>query len=98
MANNPNPASEQNLSQVAGSATAPIIFCDGVAAYGVLPGIAEIELCARIHTPLHEGEGGPRSDVLIVGRLRLTADGLAALKDAIQKIETVLAPTEGKAN
>ena len=96
MANNPNPAPEQNLPQVAGGATAPIIFCDGVAAYGVLIGIAEIELATRILTPSHVGE--PREDVLITGRLRLTANGLAALKDAIQKIETVLAPTEGKAN
>ena len=90
-----NPPTNQEI-QIIGAATAPVIFADGVAAVGVLSGVAEIELATRALTPL--ADGSTRSDMLIVGHLRVSASGLAGLKDAIQKIEMMLAPTDAKPN
>jgi hypothetical protein len=55
----------------------------------------QIELAAQTRVP---DRPGPKTEVVAVAHLRCTLSGLAALKDAIQKLETMLAPAEGKAN
>jgi hypothetical protein len=97
MADNPAPLPAQQPFQitVAGSAAAPFLYFDAVATLGHFSGIMQIELVAQTVVP-----DGPntKTELVAVAHLRCTFAGMAALKDAIQKIETMLAPSEGKAN
>jgi hypothetical protein len=97
MVDNPTLAAEQKPLKVTieGSAVAPFIYFDGVSTLGHLSGIVQIELAANTVVP--DGTS-TKTEVIAVAHLRCTLAGLAGLKDAIQKIETMFAPGEGKAN
>lgn len=80
---------------VFGSANAPFVYFDGVGALGVWGGSVQIELAATTVIPV---AGGTVKENVVTAHLRTTIAGFAALKDAIQKIEALLAPAEGKPN
>ena len=97
MVADPMPTTEQPPLRVIveGSAAAPFIYFDGITALGHFGGIVQFELAAQT---LVLASPGTKTQVVAVAHLRCTLAGLAALKGAIQKIETMLAPAEGKAN
>jgi len=65
------------------SASAPIIFFDGVSCHGAMHGIIEIELAARIMAPTQDGLVETR--FIPAGRLRCSPVAAAALTDSIEK-------------
>ncbi len=63
--------------------SAPIIYFDGVSCHGVMHGILEIELAARIMAPTMDG--GVHMSFAPTARLRCSPAAAAALLDSIQK-------------
>ncbi len=96
MADRTDETAPQAFPVITGGDAAPMIFADGVLALGLWAGVAEIEFSARALTPLPTGI--TNADARVVVRLRLSATGFAGLKDAIQKIELMLAPSDAKPN
>jgi hypothetical protein len=62
---------------------------------GVWGGSVQIELAATTVIPV---AGGTVKENVVTAHLRTTIAGFAALKDAIQKIEMMLTPTDGSVN
>lgn len=91
----PATAGETPALAVVGSESAGFIYFDGVSNLGTHNGIAQIEICANALIP--EGSS-TKVTVVCTAHLRCTLGGLAALKDAIQKIETMLTPPDSKPN
>ncbi len=76
--------SEMPASSVAvNSASAPFIYCDGVAAMGSMLGEVQIELVAS--TVVLTGDGGMRNEGVIVAHLRCCQAAARILRDAIDK-------------
>lgn len=94
MADRPN-APAQVFAAVQSGATSPVIYADGVAAFGLTSGVVQIELFSIFLTPTLTGT---ERESMSVAHLRLSMNALAALKDAIQGIEAMLAPADGKPN
>lgn len=74
-----------------GSINAPIIYSDFIGTYGTNPDftVANISLEAVRHMPVGDKSVADR---VIVAHLRLPMRALAALKDAIEKIELMARP------
>ena len=65
------------------TATAPVIFCDGAPAFGVLDGVVEVELSARCLNP--KPDGSVACDLVCVAHLRMGLNAASNLRDALAK-------------
>src|SRR5260370_39399169 len=64
------------------SESAPFIYCDGVALFGVNAGVIQLELAANTIMP--DGQG-TRTDVLITAHLRCSPGAAIGIRDAITR-------------
>ena len=72
---------------VSGSDAAPIIYCDGIVAAGMLGGVVQLELAANCLIPTDlNNDKPPRNRVLITGHIRLSAQAAMALRTAIDNL------------
>ena len=72
---------------VSGSDAAPIVYCDGIVAAGMLGGIVQLELAANCLIPLElDNSKPPRSRVLVTGHIRCSAQAALAIRDSIDKL------------
>ena len=72
---------------VSGSDAAPIVYCDGIVAAGMLGGIVQLELAANCLIPLElENNRPPRNRVLVTGHIRCSAQAALAIRDSIDKL------------
>jgi hypothetical protein len=67
--------------------TAPFVYFDFVAAYGVANGVIEIELTARCLIP---GEEAPTTESVPVARLRCSTTAIRSLEYTITKVMELL--------
>jgi hypothetical protein len=67
--------------------TAPLVFFDVVAAFGALAGSIEIELAARILSPV--ASGNP-VEFITTGRLRCSPNAATQLRNAIDESLNIL--------
>ena len=63
--------------------TAPFVYFDLAAAYGVLAGAIEIELAARTLIPSEDG--ATKAEIVTTARLRCSPAAAASLGDALTK-------------
>lgn len=97
MAERTGPAPSQQGIQITGNATAPFIAFDGVIAMGHNGGMAEFEVVCRTLSVNSVGKD-PATEIVVVAHLRCPIAALASLKEAIQKVEMMLTPTDGSVN
>jgi hypothetical protein len=97
MAERTGHAPSQQGIQITGNSTAPFVVFDGVLALGHNGGMAEFEVVCRTWVVERLG-GATTPEVVVTGHLRCPITALASLKDAIQKIEMMLTPTDGSVN
>ena len=72
---------------------APVIFFDGVPAYGLLNGVVELELAVRMLAP--KSDGNVAVDMTCVAHLRCSLAAAVNLRDAVDKaIEMAKGPTK----
>jgi hypothetical protein len=64
------------------SEIAPFVYCDGVATFGTMNGVIQLELAANTIMP--EGMG-TRTDVFITAHLRCSASAAAGIREAITR-------------
>ena len=81
------------------SETAPFIYFDGAATYGVSFGAIQIELAANVIVPTDDGN--VRTDVIVTAHLRCSPNAAIGLREAIDKAlelaKSIAAPTAVKA-
>ena len=70
-------------SEILGTDTAPLIYFDGVTAFGVVSGTVQLELAANIILP--STDGGTSTLIRTTAYLRCSSNGAADLKQAIDK-------------
>ena len=87
------PAPAPVLKNAAG---APVIYFDGVPAYGVFAGNVEMELSCRVLIPSRDGVS-VLSDMTCVAHLRCSAAAAAQLHETIGKILAPAKVDEGTA-
>jgi hypothetical protein len=75
-----DPKPKPKLSLVAGSDAAPVIFLDGVVAWGLNNGVVQIEVAANHLVP---SENGLKTKVVVTGHLRCSLAAAAELRDMI---------------
>src|SRR5262249_6505878 len=92
MSETTNPSIPTSMPPYKDGATAPIIYFDGVACFGVLNGTIQIELASRILVPLPDG--GARPEFICAGRLRCSPNAAMQLKDALEKALQMLQQTQ----
>ena len=63
--------------------TAPFVYFDIAPTFGVLAGVVEIELAARVLRP--QSDGGATAEFMTTGRLRCTPKAAIDLREAIDK-------------
>src|SRR5450755_3626958 len=80
MANETDPKGPGLKIAAGSSESAPFVYCDGVATYGVNGGIIQLELASNTIIP--DGTG-TRTDVLITAHLRCSPSAAMGLRDAI---------------
>jgi hypothetical protein len=74
-----------------GSDTAPVIYFDGAAAYGIAGSSGRIELAAACHVPVTDnGKPGVRQRMLVTCHLRGSLEAFAQLADSIEKMLTTV--------
>lgn len=73
-------------SIVFGSDAAPIIYFDGVAAYGHRDGVAQLEVAANHLVPVSLGSTEVKTKVVMTAHLRCSAGTLMALREIIDKM------------
>jgi hypothetical protein len=79
-----------------GSAVAPVIYFEGAPNFGFNEGVANITLEALVYSSVN---GAIITERQTVAHLRMSAQGLARLKNAIAGIELLANPApEGRAN
>jgi hypothetical protein len=89
------PISQIPLSKI-GSAVAPFIYFEGAPNFGFNGAVANITLEAFVYTSIN---GVIITERQIVAHLRMSAQGMARLKSAIEGIELLTNPApEGRAN
>jgi hypothetical protein len=71
-----------NVAAYANSSMVPFIYFDGVACYGALHGVVEIELAARIMIPTPDG--GVELKFVPTGRLRCSPAAAESLRLSIE--------------
>lgn len=69
--------------------TAPFIYFDFAAAYGVVNGVIEIELTARCLIP-DPSERLPTTEIVPVARLRCSVTAMASLQETTTKLTELL--------
>jgi hypothetical protein len=79
----PSKASAPVSARFRDSDTAPIVYFDASATFGVLAGVIQIELVSRVLVPL--AGGGVKMEFLTTGRLRCSPAAAKRLRDAITK-------------
>lgn len=84
------PGSKAPVATVANSGVAPIIFADGVTAYGQANGVIALEFAASVLVPMADGTIKTKSVAVL--HLRLPSGGALGLAEAIEKVLTVAAP------
>jgi hypothetical protein len=72
--------------------SAPFIFFDGVATYGVVNGVIHLELVSRVLLP--SAEAPVTTEFVSTGRLRCGPTALAHLRDSIDKVLEMLKQPE----
>ncbi|MGO9390518.1 hypothetical protein [Rhodoblastus sp.] len=80
------------LSQI-GSATAPFVYFEGAPTFGFDGAIGNITLEALTHVATEDRIVSERR---VVAHLRMSAKGLASLKQAIESIELMANPSRGE--
>jgi hypothetical protein len=77
------------------SYTAPIVYFDTVAAFGVLAGAVQVELISRILVPL--AGAGAKHQFLTTGRIRCSPHAAMTLRDSLSKaLDMVAKEREGQ--
>jgi hypothetical protein len=83
-----------------GAESAPFIYFDGVAAFGMHQGLVQIELAANVLNL--NGNGGVKNDVVFTAHLRCSPDAARNLQTEIGNALLIAMPTaptpEGKTN
>ena len=74
---------------------APVIYCDTVPAFGLINGVVAITLAAGRWLEIN---GALQGRPVVVGHLRMTLDGAAALRDALDKAILAGRKVEGGTN
>jgi hypothetical protein len=74
---------------IAGNDSAPFVYCDAVAAFGISKGVVEIELSSRTIVPIPDTTS-VRHEIVITGHLRCSPAAAAAIREAIGKAMTML--------
>jgi hypothetical protein len=92
MAEPETPRPESTLV-IAGNDTAPFVYCDSVAAFGINKGVMEIELSCRTIMPLND-TAGVRHEIVITGHLRCSPAAVMNIREAIEKASAMLAQTQ----
>jgi hypothetical protein len=89
------PINQIPLSKM-GSAIAPVIYFEGAPNFGFNEGVANITLEALVYASVN---GAIITERQTVAHLRMSAQGMARLKSAIEGIELLANPApEGRAN
>src|SRR5450631_3720383 len=70
------------------SEAAPFIYCDGVATFGAMNGIIQLELASNTIVP---EDAGIKTVVLITAHLRCSASAAARIRDTITRALEVTA-------
>jgi hypothetical protein len=79
------------------SLNAPVIYTDGVLAFGVFNGAGHFTLGAAIHTSMN-GVPRPRTDISTVAHVRCSLQTVKDLRDAMDQILLLATPTQGQSN
>jgi hypothetical protein len=74
------------------TATAPILYFDGVPTYGIFAGNLEIDLAARVLVPKSDGNIG--GDMICVAHLRCSRQAATMLRDTLNNVLEMLAKSE----
>jgi len=85
------PPQQQKNPPLKNVAAAPLIFFDVAPAFGTVNGVAMIELAAPLVIP--QPDGSVLFEVHCVAKLRCTGSGLMSLKQAIDQMLAMTAPT-----
>jgi len=85
------PPQQQKNPPLKNVAAAPLIFFDLAPAFGTVNGVAMIELAAPLVIP--QPDGSVLFEVHCVAKLRCTGAGLMSLKQAIDQMLAMTAPT-----
>ncbi|GJD83629.1 hypothetical protein [Methylobacterium haplocladii] len=95
-ARSPRLSSPDRLVAAEGGANAPVLFFDVAPVFGMRGGVFSLVLETFVQD-ISEADAGD-SRRLVVAHLRTTAEGIRSLKEAIEKIELMAAPSQGGTN
>ncbi len=92
----PRRLSPDKLAAAEGGANAPVLFFDVAPVFGMRGGVFSLVLETFVQDIAKADAGDSRR--LVVAHLRTTAEGIRSLKEAIEKIELMAAPSQGGTN
>ena len=81
-------------SGIFGSDAAPIIYFDGVLAWGYRDGVVQLELAANHLVPMATGSPEVKTKVVVTAHLRCSVGAATQLMDAIEKLTTTPPPLQ----
>lgn len=90
----PDKPAEPRSDVTAGGGDAPFVIFDGVLAYNIFDGTARLTLAAIRGLPT--GTGSPRFDYVTTCYLRGGLSAVVELRDALNNILLLAAPTDGQ--
>lgn len=90
------PRSASPAPAVFGSDAAPVVYFDGVVAFGVRDGIIQLELAVNELVPLSLEGTKIKAKVVVIAHLRCTASTALNLAEVIEQITTSPPPLQTK--
>lgn len=87
---------QKSLPVVHGSDAAPIVYFDGILAWGTHNGILQIEIAANTLVPSDLEAGPVKTRIIVTGHLRFNLVAARQLADVIDEALGVAAPSDKK--
>jgi hypothetical protein len=84
------PVKTAPAASVANSGSVPIIYADGVSAFGQANGIVALEFAATVLMPMNDGV--TKSKNVATFHLRMPVNGANGLMEALEKVLTTAPP------